>query len=100
MQVTGFEIGDPVAVECFSHCGCCRYCTTGQYNHCLRRQGVSPNTHGGFAEFTAVHASGLFKLPDGMSYEEGDLRPNAVGVAPRAADARYPVGAAMAMLST
>ena len=71
--VTGFAIGDPVAVECFSHCGSCRYCTTGQYNHCLRRQGVSPNTHGGFAEFTAVHASALFKLPAGMSYEEGAL---------------------------
>ena len=71
--VTGFAVGDTVAVECFSHCGECVYCTTGQYNHCLCRQGISPNTHGGFAEFTAVHASGLFKLPDGMSYEEGAL---------------------------
>ena len=71
--VTGFAIGDTVAVECFSHCGACAYCATGDYNHCLRRQGVSHNTHGGFAEFTAVHASGLFKLPDGMSYEEGAL---------------------------
>ena len=70
---TGFAVGDRVAVECFSHCGTCVYCTTGQYNHCLRRRGVSHNTHGGFAEFTAVHSSGLFKLPDGMSYEEGAL---------------------------
>ena len=29
--VTGFAVGDTVAVECFSHCGECVYCTTGQY---------------------------------------------------------------------
>ena len=71
--VTGFEIGDTVAVECFSHCGSCAYCTTGHYNHCLHRAGVSHQTHGGFSEFTVAHASALFKLPAGMSYEEGAL---------------------------
>ena len=28
--VTAFDIGDKVAVECFSHCGTCKYCETGQ----------------------------------------------------------------------
>jgi 2-desacetyl-2-hydroxyethyl bacteriochlorophyllide A dehydrogenase len=79
--VTGFKIGDHVVVECFSHCGECVYCQTGQYNHCLKRKGISHNMHGGFAEYTTVHHSGLFKLPAGMSSEEGALvEPLAVGV--------------------
>lgn len=79
--VTGFAIGDPVVVECFSHCGRCVYCQTGHYNHCLERKGISHNMHGGFAEYTTVHHSGLFKIPASMSFEEGALvEPLAVGV--------------------
>ncbi|RIK43750.1 MAG: hypothetical protein DCC55_04835 [Chloroflexi bacterium] len=79
--VTGFVVGDRVVVECFSHCGECVYCRTGQYNHCLERKGVSHNLHGGFAEYTTAHASALFKLPDSLSDEEGALvEPLAVGV--------------------
>lgn len=79
--VSGFAVGDPVVVECFSHCGECVYCRTGQYNHCLKRKGISHNQHGGFAQYTTVHHSGLFKLPPGMSFEEGALvEPLAVGV--------------------
>jgi L-iditol 2-dehydrogenase len=79
--VTGFAVGDRVVVECFSHCGHCVYCQTGQYNHCLARKGISHNMHGGFAEYTTVHHSGLFKIPASMSFEEGALvEPLAVGV--------------------
>jgi 2-desacetyl-2-hydroxyethyl bacteriochlorophyllide A dehydrogenase len=79
--VTGFAIGDHVAVEVFSHCGECRYCCTGNYNHCVKRKGISHNMHAGFSEYTTVHHSGLFKLPVGMSHEEGALvEPLAVGV--------------------
>jgi 2-desacetyl-2-hydroxyethyl bacteriochlorophyllide A dehydrogenase len=79
--VTHFAVGDLVVVECFSHCGHCVYCQTGQYNHCLERKGISHNQHGGFAEYTTVHHSGVFKLPAGMSYEEGALvEPLAVAV--------------------
>jgi len=79
--VTGLQVGDTVVIECFSHCGQCVYCQTGQYTHCLERKWVSENNHGGFAEYTNAHVSGLFKLPPGMSYEEGALvEPLAVGV--------------------
>ena len=71
--VTDFDIGDNVAVECFSHCGKCKYCETGQYNLCRARAWISPNMHGGFAEYTAAHHSGLFKLPETMTFEEGAL---------------------------
>ena len=79
-SVTGFQPGDRVVVECFSHCGACIYCRTGHYNHCLQRRWVSENTHGGFAEHTTAHASGLFKIPAAMSFEDGALvEPLAVG---------------------
>ncbi len=79
--VTNVQVGDPVVVECFSHCGTCLYCKTGHYNHCLERASVSHNQHGGFAEYSTVHASGLFTLPAGMSMEEGALvEPLAVAV--------------------
>ncbi len=79
--VTGLQIGDKVAIECFSHCGECIYCRTGHYVHCLKRKWVSDQTHGGFAEYTTAHASALYKLPPGMSDEEGALvEPLAVGV--------------------
>ncbi|MEM7130363.1 MAG: zinc-binding dehydrogenase [Chloroflexota bacterium] len=79
--VRDFQLGDRVTIECFSHCGACLYCETGLYNQCLNRKGVSHEQHGGFAEYTVAHASGIFKIPDGMSDEEGALvEPLAVGV--------------------
>ena len=79
--VTNVQPGDRVVIECFSHCGECLYCRAGHYNHCLQRKGVSHEQHGGFAEYTTAHASGLFKIPDTMSDEEGALvEPLAVGV--------------------
>lgn len=79
--VTNVQPGDRVVIECFAHCGDCVYCHTGQYNHCLRRRGVSHEQHGGFAEYTTAHASALFVIPATMSDEEGTLvEPLAVGV--------------------
>ena len=71
--VTTLQPGDKVTIECFSHCGDCVYCRKGYYNHCLERKWVSHNTHGGFSEYTTAHVSGLFKLPESMSFEEGAL---------------------------
>lgn len=80
-DVTNVQPGDRVVIECFSHCGECLYCRAGHYNHCLQRKGISHEQHGGFAEYTTAHASGLFKIPATMSDEEGALvEPLAVGV--------------------
>jgi len=79
--VTGFAPGERVVIEAFSHCGECVYCRTGHYNQCLARKGISHELHGGFAEYTTAHASGLFKIPISMSDEAGALvEPLAVGV--------------------
>ena len=69
--VEGFEVGDRVCAECFSHCGQCRYCVAGLYNLCDRRVFPAGRRPGGFAELSPVHQSALFKLPDDMSLEDG-----------------------------
>ena len=79
--VTGFEVGDHVVVECFSHCSRCVYCLKGDYNHCVDRRWISTQQHGGFAEYSNAHSTGLFKLPKDMSFEDGALvEPLAVAV--------------------
>jgi L-iditol 2-dehydrogenase len=71
--VTDFEIGDHVTLECFTHCGKCTYCGEGHYNHCEQRGWFCKESHGGFAEFTSVHKSSIFKLPGSLSFEHGAL---------------------------
>ena len=79
--VTGFAAGDVVVAEVFWHCGRCVFCRTGQYNHCLALTWNPDYMHGGFAEYTTVPAAALFKVPQGMSFEQGALvEPVAVAV--------------------
>jgi L-iditol 2-dehydrogenase len=69
-----FKPGDRVFVSHHVPCNSCRYCEAGQYSLCetLRSTNFDP---GGFAEFIRVPqinvTTGTFKLPDGMSFEEG-----------------------------
>ena len=62
--VTDFDIGDKVAVECFSHCGTCKYCETGQYNLCFRAW-ISPNMHAGSQNIRRR------TIPDSLNYRNG-----------------------------
>jgi L-iditol 2-dehydrogenase len=72
--VDDFEPGDRVFVSHHVPCNECRYCEAGQHSLCetLRSTNFDP---GGFAEFIRVPpinvTNGTFKLPDGMSFEEG-----------------------------
>jgi len=72
-DVSGVTIGDRVCVECFYHCGYCTYCKTGLYNLCDNIRYQSRVGHGGFAEYSLLPATALFKLPDSLSFEEGAL---------------------------
>lgn len=72
-NVTDVEIGDRVCAECFSHCGTCIFCQTGFYNLCDNIHYISSAGPGGFAEYSGLSATSLFKLPDRLSFEEGAL---------------------------
>jgi L-iditol 2-dehydrogenase len=74
--------GDRVAVEpihgCIEFGGSCRMCRIGKYQLCesgLTIVGL-PYTkiiHGGFGEYSQVHETRLFPIPDHLSYEEAAM---------------------------
>jgi len=73
-EVKGFEVGDRIFVSHHVPCNTCHYCLSDHHSVCdtLRTTNFVP---GGFAEYLKVPEinidRGVFKLPDGMSYEEG-----------------------------
>jgi threonine dehydrogenase-like Zn-dependent dehydrogenase len=66
-----FKPGDRVVVNPVQHCNACYACAAGHTNLCtnLYVPGVSAN--GGFAEYCISRYTGLFKLPDSVSYAAG-----------------------------
>jgi 2-desacetyl-2-hydroxyethyl bacteriochlorophyllide A dehydrogenase len=71
--VTNVHVGDRVCVECFSHCGECRFCKVGDYNLCENLRGASGGGHSGFAEYVIAHSSSLFHFPEDLSFEDGAM---------------------------
>lgn len=73
-HVTGFSVGDRVFVSHHVPCDECQYCMANEHTLCdtLHSTNFYP---GGFAEYIRVPAinveKGTFKLPKGMSYEQG-----------------------------
>jgi threonine 3-dehydrogenase len=66
-EVKGFAVGDRVSAEGHITCGVCRNCRAGRRHLCMNTQGVGVNRDGAFAEFVAVPAFNVFKLPDSIS---------------------------------
>jgi propanol-preferring alcohol dehydrogenase len=50
-------------------CGACEYCLKGEPRHCSQTKGIM----GTFAEYMAVNAPGLVKLPDNLGDQEAPL---------------------------
>jgi L-iditol 2-dehydrogenase len=73
-DVTKYEVGDRVFVSHHVPCNKCRYCLKGHHTACetLHTTNYFP---GGFAQFIRVPRinveHGVYKLPVGMSFEEG-----------------------------
>jgi L-iditol 2-dehydrogenase len=58
--------GERVIVDPVLHCGTCFHCRIGQTNLCLAGGLIGRETNGGFAEYAAVPASQVFRLPDSL----------------------------------
>jgi L-iditol 2-dehydrogenase len=76
--VTKFAVGDRVTFDSTVHCGACPYCLRGEINLCDRREvlGVSCSDYrraGAFAEFIAVPEHIVYRMPDGLSFEEAAM---------------------------
>jgi len=68
-EVVGFEIGDRVSAEGHITCGVCRNCRAGRRHLCMNTRGVGVNRPGAFADYVAVPAFNVFKLPDAITEE-------------------------------
>jgi len=69
VEVRGFEVGDRVSAEGHITCGVCRNCRAGRRHLCMNTVGVGVNRPGAFAEYIAVPAFNVFKLPDSITDE-------------------------------
>lgn len=88
--VTGWKKGERVTFDSTVSCGQCWYCWRGQVNLCENRRvlGVSCGEyrlHGAFAEYVAVPARILYRLPDNLSFEQAAMA-EAVSVAVHAVE--------------
>jgi len=77
-EVRDYHEGDRVTFDSTVYCGHCDYCNSGRMNLCDNRQvlGVSCGDyrrHGAFAEFVAVPAHILYRLPDALPLEHAAL---------------------------
>lgn len=100
--VEGLERGDRVVIEPGVPCGNCIYCRVGRYNLCPRVKFMAtPPVNGAFAEYVAWDHRFLYKMPRGMSFEEGAMvepfsvalwAVNRAGVRPGASAAIFGVG--------
>ncbi|MCB1842811.1 MAG: L-threonine 3-dehydrogenase [Halioglobus sp.] len=72
-EVVGFELGDRVSAEGHITCGVCRNCRAGRRHLCMNTVGVGVNRAGAFAEYIAVPAFNVFKLPDAIDDEMASI---------------------------
>lgn len=77
-DVTGFSIGDRVTFDSTVYCGKCSFCASGDVNLCDNREviGVSCADYrrpGAFAEYVAVPARILYRLPDAIPFAEAAM---------------------------
>ena len=77
-EVSGFAVGDRVTFDSTVYCGVCDFCRKGEVNLCDNRQvvGVSCGDYrraGAFAEYVAVPARIVYKLPENLAFAEAAM---------------------------
>jgi threonine dehydrogenase-like Zn-dependent dehydrogenase len=85
-EVKGWSVGDRVVVYFRRTCGECHYCRTGHRNVCVnRRTSYGVGANGSDAEYMAVEARSLMRLPDSFDFVDGAV------IACQAGTAYYPL---------
>ncbi len=65
--VTGWSLGDPVAITLCDGCGECRTCRAGAPEACPRLRAPGLHLDGAFADYIVVPSSTLLRIPPGVS---------------------------------
>lgn len=69
--VTGVAVGDRVAACWRVVCGVCANCRRGDSNYCTALD--LSRVVGGFTEFGRIAATNVYRIPDGVGYEEASF---------------------------
>lgn len=77
-EVDGFAKGDPVLVAAVLSCGRCDACRAGRENICENGVMLGNHIDGGYAEFVAVSAKDVFRLPHEVPLVEGAIIADAI----------------------
>jgi D-arabinose 1-dehydrogenase-like Zn-dependent alcohol dehydrogenase len=77
-QVSGWEPGDRVCIDCVTTCGLCYNCLRGRDSICLSRKLIGIHLDGAFAQYVKVSARNLVELPESVSFEQGAILTDAV----------------------
>ena len=77
-RVEGWQEGDRVSVVPGFWCGSCRNCVTGFPNVCLNRRIYGIQAEGALAEYLAVPARNLVRLPEVVPFTVGAIITDAV----------------------
>jgi L-iditol 2-dehydrogenase len=77
-DVTGWQTGDRATFDSTIYCGKCHFCRRGEINLCDNRRvlGVSCDEyrqHGAFAEYVSVPQHIVYRLPEGVSFEQAAM---------------------------
>lgn len=74
-SVDQFKLGDRVIANPSIYCGQCEHCIAGEESQCNDYGIIGDSRPGGFAEYIAVDATSLMKLPDHLKFEEAAATP-------------------------
>lgn len=67
-ETTGFEVGDPVAINANLGCGECEFCKAGHDNLCRNWHLLGETVRGTYAQYISLPAKQLYKLPKDFSF--------------------------------
>jgi NADPH:quinone reductase-like Zn-dependent oxidoreductase len=73
--VQGLAPGERVVVNPSLFCGHCPWCVRGEEPLCVAYRILGEHTDGGFAEFVSVPATGVYPIPDSVSFEQAAALP-------------------------
>lgn len=72
-EVSGFSVGEKVAVDPIIWCGECDACKNEHYPACDKLRLIGIDQDGGFAEYVSVPPYMLYKVPNSVSLEHAAL---------------------------